>query len=411
MKVADIMRRQVLTVSPETSLKEAGRLIFGNRVSALPVVDKKNKLLGIIVEKDILSLLYPSYQEYIEDYIEARDFEVMEKRAAEVMEKKAREVMKKTPVVVFEHFPVLRAASLMLVKRVSILPVVDESYELKGIISHGDVFRYIAQKTLPRFREAPTLFDRLGKNYDLLVDWEQRLKEEIPFLAKKLKEIKAETVLDIGSGTGEHALAKAKLGFKVTGIDTSREMIRIAREKQEQLKPEERKRLEFIVAGLGEVQKKIRRTFDAVFCLGNTLPFSSDLTFDLADIFASLKPGGLFLAQFLNFDRIIKTASRDIKIDFRLEEEEGEKREYGFLRFYDLRNDGDLDFNIITLVKSKKGWRSYGAESTIHKAIGSSLINNLLKKTGFKKIQFQGSLSQEKYQPDKSHDLVILAYK
>ena len=53
-KVQHIMRRGVLTVNPETYVSEAAALMADHKVGALPVVDKDNKLVGIISATDIL---------------------------------------------------------------------------------------------------------------------------------------------------------------------------------------------------------------------------------------------------------------------------------------------------------------------------------------------------------------------
>jgi len=53
-KVQNIMRRGVLTVHPDTYASEAAAIMADNKVGALPVVNKDNKLVGIISSTDIL---------------------------------------------------------------------------------------------------------------------------------------------------------------------------------------------------------------------------------------------------------------------------------------------------------------------------------------------------------------------
>lgn len=53
-KVQNIMRRGVLTVTPETHASEAAALMADNKVGALPVVNKDDKLVGILSATDIL---------------------------------------------------------------------------------------------------------------------------------------------------------------------------------------------------------------------------------------------------------------------------------------------------------------------------------------------------------------------
>ncbi len=53
-KVRHIMRRGVITVHRDTSAADAAALMADNRIGALPVVDKNNKLVGILSSTDIL---------------------------------------------------------------------------------------------------------------------------------------------------------------------------------------------------------------------------------------------------------------------------------------------------------------------------------------------------------------------
>jgi len=53
-KVRHIMRRGVITVNRATSAADAAALMADNRIGALPVVDKDNKLVGILSSTDIL---------------------------------------------------------------------------------------------------------------------------------------------------------------------------------------------------------------------------------------------------------------------------------------------------------------------------------------------------------------------
>ncbi|WAK02981.1 CBS domain-containing protein [Methylobacter sp. YRD-M1] len=53
-KVQNIMRRGVLTVTPDTHASEAAALMADNKVGALPVVNKEDKLVGILSATDIL---------------------------------------------------------------------------------------------------------------------------------------------------------------------------------------------------------------------------------------------------------------------------------------------------------------------------------------------------------------------
>jgi len=56
-KARDVMTKQVLTVSEDTPIYVAMQLLVADHVTGLPVLDGDGKLIGIVTEKDMLTLL------------------------------------------------------------------------------------------------------------------------------------------------------------------------------------------------------------------------------------------------------------------------------------------------------------------------------------------------------------------
>ena len=76
-------------------------------------------------------------------------------------------------------------------------------------------------------------YDDFSGDYDCFVNWDERLASEMPFILEKLPgatpaDDRPARVLDAACGTGMHAIALAKEGMHVYGIDLSPEMIRVA---------------------------------------------------------------------------------------------------------------------------------------------------------------------------------------
>lgn len=151
MKVKEIMTKKVVAVREKTPFKRIAYLIFKKRVSGIPVVDQRRSLLGIISEKDLLSALYPSYEELFDellyDTIQAKNFNQIEKRAKDAASLKALDLMKKKVITTSPDTHIMEACSLMILNRVRRLPVIDKG-KLVGIVSQGDVFRAIFKKEL-----------------------------------------------------------------------------------------------------------------------------------------------------------------------------------------------------------------------------------------------------------------------
>lgn len=153
MKVSQLMSTKPITVTSDTSFAKVWELIFEKRISGVPVVDSKMKLLGIISEEDLIEKLYPSYEDFFFDPQLSRDFEAMEENAKLVSHLKAKDFMNKNVYTTTSNAPIMKAASSMLIHRVSCLPVVEErknSKILVGIICKGDIFGEIFKTKLAK---------------------------------------------------------------------------------------------------------------------------------------------------------------------------------------------------------------------------------------------------------------------
>lgn len=149
MTVSDVMSKKITLVRPDTSLRELWKTIFLHRVNAVPVVDGKRKLVGIISKEDTLKLLYPNYEDMLEDLFTSHDFESMEERVHELNVKKARDIMCKRVVYTREDTPIMRALSRMIARRLNQLPVLSRKDDtVVGMVTKGDIFRALFQKHL-----------------------------------------------------------------------------------------------------------------------------------------------------------------------------------------------------------------------------------------------------------------------
>ena len=57
LKVKDIMTRELITVSPETEIVHATKLLLENHINGVPVTDETGKLVGILGKEDVLRTL------------------------------------------------------------------------------------------------------------------------------------------------------------------------------------------------------------------------------------------------------------------------------------------------------------------------------------------------------------------
>lgn len=157
MKVHEIMSLDIVFVTPSAKFRDLWKQIIKKKIHALPVVDKKKRIVGIISEEDLIKPLYPDYQHLVEDFAAASDFEEMEEKIHDLTKLTASDVMNSRVVFTRSDTPIMRALSRMMVRSVRQLPVVSEDNRLLGVISKGDIFDTLFRKhlRLPGFAKHP----------------------------------------------------------------------------------------------------------------------------------------------------------------------------------------------------------------------------------------------------------------
>lgn len=131
MFVSETMATDLITVGPDTTLKEAKKLMKENNFRHLPVVDAAGKLVGIVTDRDMRDA-HPSSLLDEESY--ARTYE-------QVMEHRVEEIMSRDTLTISVYYTLQDTLLVMGKKKVGALPVIDEDGLLKGIMSTRDLLR------------------------------------------------------------------------------------------------------------------------------------------------------------------------------------------------------------------------------------------------------------------------------
>lgn len=109
----------------------------------------------------------------------------------------------------------------------------------------------------------------------------------------------AREILDLGCGTGTHAIELARRGYSVTGVDRSPSMLGLARDKAARATAAPRGGApEFIAGDVRSV--RVGRTFDAVLMLFAVLGYQTtdaDVAAAMSTVAAHLRPGGVFVCD------------------------------------------------------------------------------------------------------------------
>jgi glycine/sarcosine N-methyltransferase len=258
-------------------------------------------------------------------------------------------------------------------------------------------------------------YDQLSQDYDRFVNWEERLSVEMPFIQEQLHLVRSEIdrplrILDAACGTGMHAIALAKEGNNVSGADISPEMIKKAQENAYTAQVD----VDFKSAGFGDLEQAYQNAslyhFDALICLGNSLPHllsPDEILAALKDMAACLRPGGMLLLQNRNYDAVMAEHNRWQGIQSHKEGSE----EWLFLRFYDFDPDGLITFNIINLHKDRNETWTQNVSTTRLFPLKQEILLPLLEKAGFHQLSCYGKMEAEGFDAEKSGNLVVTAVK
>ncbi|HEY68385.1 MAG TPA: CBS domain-containing protein [Thermoflexia bacterium] len=122
LKVGQAMTREVITVSPYSTIAEFMEVLRVNRISGTPVVEE-GRMIGIISIEDLIKAL-----------------------AAREMNATVGEKMTPNPVTLYADEPLVHAVSKFSELRFGRFPVINRAGELVGIITQGDIARAMLKR-------------------------------------------------------------------------------------------------------------------------------------------------------------------------------------------------------------------------------------------------------------------------
>lgn len=251
--------------------------------------------------------------------------------------------------------------------------------------------------------------DRYAKcDYRSLIAWDERLNREWPFFESVLSDTPSKKLLDLGSGTGEHARMLGSKGFDVTGVDSSPAMLEKSRSSTNE------ENIRFVEGDLRNLGPMFSERFGGAICVGNVLPHLSGVE-DL-DRFASglrrvLLPGAPFILQAINYDRIEIKHERALPLSF-LPDRDNPGATIVFLRPMDLLPDGRVIFMPTTLRQWSDREEPIEIVSTRRVEIRSwrrGQIESALRPAGFDSIDVFGTYQREPFDPAESRDVILVA--
>ncbi len=233
--------------------------------------------------------------------------------------------------------------------------------------------------------------------YDILVSWENRYNRETDFFKTVFQQFRIKSVLDCACGTGQHVIIFNEMGLDSYGSDLSPAMVKRAKLNARKYKAPPR----FRTSSFTDLSKNYNKRFDALVCVGNSLPHvlqKSDLKKSISEFHKMLNPGGCLIIEQRNFDHMMKKRPRFLPMSMRESE--------GFIYAFDYKKD-KIIFNVLNMDLANKSLKVY---STTYKALKKTELVSLLKEKGFKNLKLYGDMKFTKFNMN-SNSLIIICRK
>jgi CBS domain-containing protein len=149
LKAKDIMTKNLVTISPDTEITHAAKLLLDSHVNGVPVVEKDGKLVGVLCQSDLIAqqkkIPIPSLFTFLDGFIPLTSLKKIEKNIQKIAAITVRDAMTKNPIRVHPDTDIEEIAALMVDKSFHTIPVEDNG-KLVGIIGKEDILQTLVKK-------------------------------------------------------------------------------------------------------------------------------------------------------------------------------------------------------------------------------------------------------------------------
>ncbi|MEK7699208.1 MAG: CBS domain-containing protein [Planctomycetota bacterium] len=143
MLVQDVMSKDVISIQKYESIRHVANILTEKNISGLPVVDKGEKVIGIITQADILSMLGMRKGHTFKDLLKhIMGEQLPERKLGDIV----GDIMTSPAATIKPNANIAEAAQIMDEKKIRRLAVVDDRNRLIGIISRADILKAVLRK-------------------------------------------------------------------------------------------------------------------------------------------------------------------------------------------------------------------------------------------------------------------------
>ncbi|SDJ69893.1 CBS domain-containing protein [Sediminibacillus albus] len=151
MNINEFMIRDVIKVRETITIKELLKLLVTNKIGGVPVIDEQGKLQGMISDGDVIRFLQPRGRTIYDVYtlILVSEQEDLKEKLKKSMNLPVKQMMKKQKLyTVKPNDHIEKAINILAENRFKKIPVVNDAGRLTGVISRGDLIRYISTELI-----------------------------------------------------------------------------------------------------------------------------------------------------------------------------------------------------------------------------------------------------------------------
>ncbi len=141
--VRDVMTKDVISITKYDSVMNVANILTEKNISGLPVVDKEKKVVGIITQADILSMVGVGREHTFKDLLKYMLGEPLPERR---LGDHVGDIMTSPALTIKPGANIAEAVRLMDEKRIRRLTVVDDKQVLIGILTRADILKAVIKK-------------------------------------------------------------------------------------------------------------------------------------------------------------------------------------------------------------------------------------------------------------------------
>jgi len=145
----DIMTKDVISVTPATSVEELASLLVKNQISGVPVLDDAGVLYGMVTENDLISqnkrLHIPTVVSFLDAAIYLESSKKFEQEVRRLTATKVGDICSRRVLTITEDTSLVDIATIMAEKKVHLLPVL-RSNKVVGIVGKRDMVKAVVMQ-------------------------------------------------------------------------------------------------------------------------------------------------------------------------------------------------------------------------------------------------------------------------